>query len=177
MTARKTLNPFPVEEQREWRAARRAAEEQRALREQRWRDNPAAAQGERATEVRKAGWLAAMRWRRQVQTVCRRFGLTFTQWLILHSVQQLIDETKDAVIQAQIAARVELDQATVSEVTRRLDEKGLVSRGVDVTEKAWRVLLTEKAEHLLREIEGRIECISATTPAGSECGTRCDAEG
>ena len=107
-----------------------------------------------------------MRWRRQIQSVCRGSGLTFTQWLLLDSARQLIAETEDAVIQAQIAARLELDQATVSEVIQRLEEKELVSRDGDITGKAWRVRLTVKAERLLRELDARVESASATARCG-----------
>ena len=114
------------------------------------------------TDIRKAEWLAGMRWRRHIQSVCADAGLTFTQWLLLDSARQLIAEAKDAVIQAEIAARLELDHATISELMQRLERKALVSRGEDIAVKAWRVFLTEKAEQLLRELDQRIENASAT---------------
>jgi len=107
-----------------------------------------------------AEWLASMRWRRQIQSACAPSGLTFTQWLLLDSVRQLVAETEDAVIQAEIAARLELDSATISEVTQRLESKGLLSRGVDMTVKAWRVFLTEEGQQLLRELDARVEAVS-----------------
>jgi len=161
MTKRKTLNPIDLHEERTWRAARRAREELRILREKSWRERPGAVQGVRSTDIRKAEWLAAIRWRRQVQAICSSAGLTFTQWLLLDSTRQLIDETADAVIQAQIAARIELDQATICQVMQRLEEKGLVSRAPDLTGKAWRVILTEKAEQLLCELDPRVVSASA----------------
>ena len=161
LKTRKTLSPIPPDDERQWRAERRAAEERRGRVEQSWREHSEAAAGVRSTELRKAEWLAAMRWRRQIQLVCRGSGLTFTQWLLLDSTRQLIEETEDAVIQAQISARLELDQATVSEVTQRLEEKGLLSRAGDITGKAWRVRLTEKAERMLRELDGHIDSASA----------------
>ena len=148
-------------EDRLWRAERRAGEEQRTLVEKRWRERPGENHGVRATDIRKAEWLAAMRWRRQVQSICSGVGLTFTQWLLLDSTRQLIKETEDAVIQAQIAARTELDQATICTVTQRLEAKGFVDRDVDITGKAWRVILTEKAEQLLSELDPRVESASS----------------
>lgn len=118
--------------------------------------------GLRATEVRKSEWLTAMRWRRQIQRVVVGAGLTFTQWLVLDSVRRLIEETQDAVIQSEIAARLELDRATISQVIQRLEERGLVSRGEDIAYIAWRVFLTEPAERLLRELEARLEAASST---------------
>ena len=103
-----------------------------------------------------------MRWRKQIRAVCVREGLAFPQWLLLDAIRQLIAETEDAVIQAQIATRLELDQARISEITRQLEAKGLVDRGEDTTGKAWRVILTEKAQRLLRELEARVECVSSS---------------
>jgi DNA-binding MarR family transcriptional regulator len=168
MRSRKTLNPIQPDEERSWRAERRASEERRALVEQYWREHPGTIRGVRAMDRCKADWLAAMRWRRRIQSVCRGPGLTFSQWLLLDSIRQLTAETGDAVIQAQIAARLELDQATVSELTQRLEAKGLLSRGVDITGKAWRVVLTETAERMLRQLDVSIESASAAARRGSD---------
>jgi DNA-binding MarR family transcriptional regulator len=81
---------------------------------------------------------------------------------LLHSAQRLIEETEDAVIQAQIAARIELDQTTVSQLVRRLDERQLVSRGGDITGKAWRIYLTDEAIQLLRDLDDPIEALSGS---------------
>jgi DNA-binding MarR family transcriptional regulator len=147
------------DEERRWRAERRAAEEQRFREERHWLEKPTIV-GLPATELRKAEWLSAMRWRRRVESACAALGLSFTQWLLLHSAQRLIEQTKDAVIQAQIAARIELDQTTVSQMVRRLEERRLVSRGGDMTGKAWRVHLTDEARRLLRDLDDPIEATS-----------------
>ena len=154
---------FDRDEERRWRAERRAGEELRAREERRWLEKPVIV-GLRATELRKAEWFSAMRWRRRVEAACADSRLSFTQWLLLHAAQRLIEETKDAVIQAQIAARVELDQTTVSQMVRRLEERRLVSRGGDMTGKAWRVYLTDEATRLLRELDDPIEATSVTAP-------------
>jgi DNA-binding MarR family transcriptional regulator len=151
---------FDRDEERRWRAERRAGEERRLLEERGWLEKPPI-QGVRATELRKAEWLSAMRWRRQVESACDVAHLSFAQWLLLHSAQRLIEETHDAVIQAQIAARIELDQTTVSQMARRLEERHLISRGGDMTGKAWRVCLTDEAERLLRLLDAPIEVVSA----------------
>jgi DNA-binding MarR family transcriptional regulator len=153
---------FDRDEERRWREERRAGEEQRLREERRWLEKPTIV-GLRATELRKAEWLEAMRWRRRVESTCAVSGLSFAQWLLLHSAQRLIEETEDAVIQAQIAARVELDQTTVSQMVRRLEGRGLVSRGGDMTGKAWRVYLTDAARRLLRDLDDPIEATSGAT--------------
>ncbi|HEY3256962.1 MAG TPA: winged helix DNA-binding protein [Polyangiaceae bacterium] len=129
--------------------------------ERRWLEKPTIV-GVRATELRKAEWLSAMRWRRRVESACAASCLSFPQWLLLHSAQRLIEETEDAVIQAQIAARIELDQTTVSQLVRRLDERQLVSRGGDITGKAWRIYLTDEAIQLLRDLDDPIEALSGS---------------
>jgi DNA-binding MarR family transcriptional regulator len=152
---------FDRDEERRWRAERRAGEERRRREERRWLEKPTIV-GVPATELRKAEWLSAMRWRRRVESACaaRLTGLSFPQWLLLHATRRLIEETEDAVIQAQIAARIELDQATVSQMVRRLEDRQLIDRGGDMTGKAWRLYLTDDATRLLRELDEPIEVAS-----------------
>jgi len=151
---------FDRDEERRWRAERLAGEQQRLRQERRWLEKPAIV-GVLATELRKAEWLEGMRWRRRVESVCASSRLSFTQWLVLHSARGLIEKNEDAVIQAQIAARIELDPTTVSQVVRRLEARQLVSRGGDMTGKAWRVGLTDEARQLLRDLDDPIEATSA----------------
>ena len=117
------------------------------------------------TRARRAEWLAAMRWRRRVEAALRGVGLTFTQWLVLTGTQELVEEGGDAVSQKEVAARVELDEATVSQVMRLLQEKQLVSRGIDMCGKAWRVFLEARAERLLREHRAGVEAASSPRQA------------
>ena len=163
MTATRNSPMFDRDEERRRRAERRAGEARRLLEERRWLERPAV-HGLHATDLRKAEWLSAMRWRRRVASACAGARLSFPQWLLLHSAQGLIDETEDAVIQAQIAARLELDQTTVSQMVRRLEDRDLVSRGGDMTGKAWRVYLTDEAIRLLEDLSDPIEAVSASIP-------------
>jgi DNA-binding MarR family transcriptional regulator len=112
------------------------------------------------TETRKARWKSAMRWRRAVERALAGTGLTFTQWLMLDALRELIAETRDAAIQNEIAARVELDRATISLVMCTLERKGLVDRAPDITGRALRIWLTLRAEALLREQAAGIEAAS-----------------
>jgi DNA-binding MarR family transcriptional regulator len=118
--------------------------------------------GWRATELRQAEWLAAMRWRRRVEAALADLGLTFTQWLVLSATRELIVQTGDAVNQNEVAARVELDRSTTSQVMRALAKKQLVDRGGDLTGRAWRIILTSRAVKLLREAAARIEAASSS---------------
>jgi DNA-binding MarR family transcriptional regulator len=112
------------------------------------------------TEAQKARWFAAMRWRRHVESVLAVLGITFTQWLVLDALRELVAETEDAVSQNDVARRLELDRVTISGVMRTLERKWLVSRGIDITGRAWRVFLTDEADSLLREFAPAIEAIS-----------------
>jgi DNA-binding MarR family transcriptional regulator len=118
--------------------------------------------GRRATEARKAEWFLAMRWRRRVEAALADAGLTFTQWLVLEGARQLIAESGDAVNQNEIAARVELDRSTISQVMITLQEKSLVDRGVDSTGRALRIFLTPQATRLLRDYQLAIEAASSS---------------
>ncbi len=84
----------------------------------------------------------AMRWRRAVEGVLSEGAraqaataarLTFTQWLVLDALRELIADTGDAINQREVAEHVELDHGTISLVMAKLDKKGLVDRGSDLT--------------------------------------------
>jgi DNA-binding MarR family transcriptional regulator len=104
-----------------------------------------------ATEARKREWRLATRWRRRAEAALSDAGLTLSQWMVLDALSELIAETEDAVSQNEVCERVELDRATISAVMRRLEKKQLVSRGIDLTGRAWRIFLTPRAEVLLRQ--------------------------
>src|SRR5688572_6210827 len=92
-----------------------------------------APRGTRATGQRAGAagidlWRAAMRWRRVIELELARFDLTLAQWLVLDALAKLIATERDAVSQAKVAAHLEMDRVTLSQVMRLLDRRGLVSR-------------------------------------------------
>jgi DNA-binding MarR family transcriptional regulator len=87
-------------------------------------------------------------------------GLTFTQWLVLDALDELIAETDETATQTEVAARLELDHGTISLVMRALADRALVDRGPDFSGRALRVLLTSRSERLLRECAGAVELAS-----------------
>ncbi len=105
----------------------------------------------------KAQWWRAMRWRAAVESRLAGTGLTFTQWLVLDALRDLIRESDDAVNQSEVAARVALSRANVSFVMGALERKWLVSRGPDLTGRAWRIFLTDSGEQLLCAVTARVE--------------------
>jgi DNA-binding MarR family transcriptional regulator len=114
-----------------------------------------------ATDGQKERWKVAARWRRAVEKALAGAGLTFTQWLVLDALDELIAETDEAATQTEIAARLEFDHGTVSLVMRTLADRGLVDRAPDFSRRAWRVLLTGRSERLLGECVGAVELASA----------------
>jgi DNA-binding MarR family transcriptional regulator len=113
----------------------------------------------------KEHWLAAMRWRREVEEALSPLGLTFTRWLVLEAARDKIVETDDAVSQTTVATHCELDKATVSQVMASLEKDGLVDRGPDLSTRGYRVILTQKghgiaerAATLVAHISLRFRC-------------------
>ncbi len=101
-----------------------------------------------------------MRWRRRVEVTLRETGLTFTQWLVLTSARELITACDDAVSQQEIAASVELDCGTISQVVHTLVDKDMLSFDLDMGGKAWRILLSDRAERVLSALGERVEAVS-----------------
>jgi DNA-binding MarR family transcriptional regulator len=119
------------------------------------------------TRARKAEWFAVMRWRRRIEATLREVRVTFTQWLVLTAAQELVEERRDAVSQKEIAARVELDEATISQVIRLLMLMDLVSIDIDMHAKATRVFLSDRGERILREYRPAVEAASRTGEGSS----------
>ena len=111
----------------------------------------------RAVARAREQYFAAWRWRRAVEKELKALGLTLTQWLVLDSADELIQEQGDAVNQRSIAERAELDAMTVSQVMKTLEEKGLVSRQPHVSGRAYRVIMTKKGEKLLQAAAPAVE--------------------
>lgn len=104
-------------------------------------------------EAGKLRWFAAMRWRRAVANALREGGLTFTQWLVLSAVRDVIAATEVPASQIEVARHLELDTSTVSAVMTALANRGLVDRGMDASTTAWRVLVTQRGAAVLEQSE------------------------
>jgi DNA-binding MarR family transcriptional regulator len=106
-------------------------------------------------------WRAAMHWRRVIESELADLDLTLAQWLVLDALSKLIAIQGDAVSQAKVAAHLEMDRATVSQIMRLLDHRGLVSRGPDLTGPALRIWITAAGGRLLARAQPRFEAASA----------------
>ena len=105
-------------------------------------------------------WRAALRWRRQAEAELSPLGVTWMQWLALESTKALIEETGDAVNQAQIAARMELDKMTVSQLMTTLERLRLVDRGPDMSGRAYRIWVTASGQRALEKGRDKVEAAS-----------------
>jgi MarR family transcriptional regulator, organic hydroperoxide resistance regulator len=92
-----------------------------------------------------------MQWRRTVDAKLGTLGLTHTQLLVLLALAAHVEQAGDAVSQRAVAGRAGLDPVTTSQLLRKMEDRGLVDRGVDGTDcRVWRVLVTPRGERMLR---------------------------
>ncbi len=117
----------------------------------------------RPVELHKAQWLVAARWRRRAALECKRAGLTFTEWLVIDALRELLEEINDAVSQNDLALRSGLRRGNICDLMPSLEKKNLVSRGPSATGRALRLFPTDKAYHLLEWLYPRLDAISRPT--------------
>ncbi|MDF7760904.1 MarR family transcriptional regulator [Kosakonia cowanii] len=88
---------------------------------------------------------ASLAMTRLYQSRLKPLGLTYPQYLVLLALWE-----KDNVTVSEVGARVQLDSGTLSQLLKRLEASGLVSRNRDTQGDERRVLitLTEKGEQL-----------------------------
>jgi DNA-binding MarR family transcriptional regulator len=113
-------------------------------------------------------WQRAMRWRRRVERDLRSLELTLAQWLVLDAMSTLFGETNDAVSQIQVARRLEMDKATLSQVMNGLDRRGLVDRGLSFPGPECRIYLTRIGAKLAAR--GRAVIAAASAAEDSAAG-------
>jgi DNA-binding MarR family transcriptional regulator len=111
---------------------------------------------ERRTDEALHVWLEAARFRRAANRALRAYGVSFSQWRLLHAVERLVRETLDAVSELDLARYTEMDVNTVSAVMHRLSGKGLLSWGPDAWGFSLRILATEEGKALLALTRGEV---------------------
>ena len=78
----------------------------------------------------------------------KQFGLTGPQLIILQSVL-----TNDLLSVTQLSKNVSLSQATVTDITKRLEKKEYITRKRSLTDKRkTNIALTEKGQMILKEV-------------------------
>jgi DNA-binding MarR family transcriptional regulator len=96
-------------------------------------------------------WRAAMRWQRELDKVLAPLELTHTQYLVLWATAGAQRATRDGLVQRAIADAAGLDQATTSQIVRKLERRGLLDRGpISGDRRAWRVIVSTSGTQLLR---------------------------
>ncbi|HEX2870499.1 MAG TPA: MarR family winged helix-turn-helix transcriptional regulator [Polyangiaceae bacterium] len=88
--------------------------------------------------------------------------MPFAMWLLLETLQELLDETGDAVSQNALAERTGLTRHVTSYWMILMSEEGLIDRGPHPNIAAWRVILTELGERTLAACNQRLEAAGLT---------------
>jgi DNA-binding MarR family transcriptional regulator len=106
-----------------------------------------------------AGWRAAWREARRFQIDAQKaIGRhAFYEWLLLETLQELLDETGDAVSQVEIAKRAGITKMMTSYWMTWMDEHGLVDRAPSFDGRAYRILFGERGREVLRVCNERLE--------------------
>ena len=101
-------------------------------------------------------WRDARAFEAGVQLVLVSERVPFTMWLMLETLQELQDETHDAVSQNALAERAGLRRQIVSYWLIVMSEDALVDRGPHPDGRAWRVILTDLGERTLVACNARL---------------------
>jgi DNA-binding MarR family transcriptional regulator len=94
-------------------------------------------------------WAKAARLRQSANKLLHRYGLTFSQWRVLHVTEALVRETGDMVSQLDIRRRAEMDATTASRLMYRLGRTGWLDHQPDCYDFAFRIFATDKAAAML----------------------------
>lgn len=96
-------------------------------------------------------WKAFMRARRALDRALKEHGVSFAQWRLLYATHRLVREYEDVVGQMEIARELDVNEATTSDLLKRLSLTALVN----IEPECWRtlngVLLSPRGEALLKE--------------------------
>ena len=89
-------------------------------------------------------WRTALAWQRDIAAALGPVALTHSQFVLL-SCTQWLEEQGDGASQVMIAAQAGMDVKTASQVLRRLEQAGLVSRQQDPKDSRARIVTTTAA--------------------------------
>jgi DNA-binding MarR family transcriptional regulator len=102
-------------------------------------------------------WRQARQFRERADHVLSEHKVTFIEWLLLETLEELIDERNDAVSQVDVARRSGLSERVVSYWMAVMSQVGAIDRGPTADGRAWRVLLTTGGQAVLRECNHVLE--------------------
>lgn len=110
----------------------------------------------RPSAAARKRWRDARAFQADVQRALVPERVPFMMWLILEALQELQDETRDAVSQNAMAARVGVRRQIASNWLIVMSEDSLVDRGPHPDGRAWRVILTDLGERTLVSCNARL---------------------
>jgi DNA-binding MarR family transcriptional regulator len=97
-------------------------------------------------------------WQRRIREVLESHELTHVQFVLLASLWWLVDHDDHSLTQAQLAQQAGTDPMMTSQVTRKLETRGLLERAQDPTDsRARRLRLTAAGRALVTRALSDVE--------------------
>ena len=96
-------------------------------------------------------WKAHNNWQRQIKSVLKHFKLTHVQYVLLASLEWLLNDKK-SVSQAKLAKFIKTDVMMISVVIRDLITRGFVERATNPEDtRGYLLVLTDKGISLIQD--------------------------
>jgi DNA-binding MarR family transcriptional regulator len=91
-------------------------------------------------------WRVTLSWQRRIRSVLEPYELTHVQFVLLTSLWWLADHEDRPPTQARLAQHARTDPMMTSQVTRKLEARGLLERALDPADSRARRLHLTAAE-------------------------------
>ena len=117
---------------------------------------------QRRSSAERRLWHDARLFQERAQRLLGEQNVSFVEWLLLETLQELIDETGDAVSQIAVARRSALSERVVSHWMRVMDDFGFIDREPGDDGRAWRVELSKLGQRMLQTSNERLEAAGIT---------------
>ena len=103
-------------------------------------------------------WRVTLSWQRRIRSVLEPHQLTHVQFVLLASLWWLTEHQDQAPTQARLAQQAGTDPMMTSQVTRKLETRGLLERAFDPTDsRARRLRLTAAGRALVARALADVE--------------------
>ncbi|HEY6812196.1 MAG TPA: MarR family winged helix-turn-helix transcriptional regulator [Propionibacteriaceae bacterium] len=103
-------------------------------------------------------WRITLSWQRRIRAVLESHELTHVQFVLLASLWWLVDHDDRPPSQARLAQQAGTDPMMTSQVTRKLETRGLLERALDPTDsRARRLRLTAAGRALVTRALADVE--------------------
>ncbi|RYZ08212.1 MAG: hypothetical protein EOO73_09115 [Myxococcales bacterium] len=111
-------------------------------------------------KIHRERWREAKRFQRRVQSALVGLRVSFSEWLVLSTIDELGLEHGENVSQNLVAERTGLTRVTAGHWARVLERKGLVDRGEHYNLRAWGVVLTQEGASTLERCNERLAFVA-----------------